>query len=266
MVRAVDDGLPEAGAERRLKVPPHSVEAEQSLIGGLMLDAQAYDKVADVVEADDFYRKDHKLIYAAIVNLVEKGSPCDVVTVSEHLDNHGTLESAGGLEYLATLANETAGAANAKAYANIIRERATLRALINAGNEIAGSAFSSDGRDAAEILDDAESLVFKIAEKGARGKKGFRSLKQILPSAVDRIDELHRSEGSITGISSGYTEFDKMTAGLQPGDLIVDCGTAIDGQDHTWPSILLRTRRSVQQGADRDILDGNARRSNSRSA
>ncbi len=224
MVRAVDDGMMDAGAEQRLKVPPNSIEAEQSLIGGLMLDALAYDKVGDVIEPGDFYRKDHQLIYQAIVNLVEKGSPCDVVTVSEHLDSHGQLEQAGGLEYLATLANETAGAANAKAYANIVRERSTLRSLINAGNEIAGSAFSNDGRTAAEVLDAAEGLVFRIAEKGARGKKGFKSLKEILPEAVDRIDELHRSEGAITGISSGYSRFDEMTAGLQAGDLIIVAG------------------------------------------
>lgn len=224
MVRVMDEGMNDGGAEPRFKVPPNSLQAEQSLIGGLMLDAQAFDKVADVVESDDFYRSDHKLIYQAICDLVEKGSPCDVVTVSEHLDSHGKLADAGGLEYLATLANETAGAANAKAYANIIREQSTLRSLISAGNEIAGSAFTNDGRTAAEVLDDAESMVFKIAEKGSRGKKGFKSLKQILPDAVDRIDELHRSEGTITGVSSGYTEFDKMTAGLQPGDLVIVAG------------------------------------------
>jgi replicative DNA helicase len=169
---------------------------------------------------EDFYRKDHRLIFTAIANLVEGGSPCDVVTVSEHLDSRGELEQAGGLEYLATLANETAGAANARAYAKILRERSTLRALINAGNEISGNAFASDGRTASQILDHAERMVFEIAEKGSRGKRGFKSLKQILPEAVDRIDMLHQSEGNITGISSGYNEFDKLTAGLQPGELV----------------------------------------------
>lgn len=224
MVRALDDGMGSAGAEQRLKVPPNSLEAEQSLLGGLMLDALAWDKVADVVVADDFYRPDHRLIFAAIANLIEAGSPCDVVTISEHLDGHGELDNAGGLEYLATLANETAGAANARAYAKILRERATLRALISAGNEIAGSAFTTDGRSAAEVLENAEKMVFDIAEKGNRGRKGFKSLKQILPAAVDRIDLLHQSDGEITGISTGYTEFDKMTAGLQPGDLVIIAG------------------------------------------
>jgi replicative DNA helicase len=224
MVRALDDGMVDGGAEQRLKVPPNSIEAEQSLLGGLMLDALAWDKVADVITADEFYRKDHRLIFSAIANLVESGSPCDVVTVSEYLDSRGELDNSGGLEYLATLANETAGAANARAYAKILRERATLRALISAGNEIAGSAFSNDGRTAAEVLDDAEKMVFEIADKGTRGKKGFKSLKEILPEAVDRIDTLHQSDGDITGISTGYNEFDKLTAGLQPGDLIIVAG------------------------------------------
>ncbi len=216
--------MADGGAEQRLKVPPNSIEAEQSLLGGLMLDALAWDKVADVVNSEDFYRKDHRLIFQAIASLVDGGSPCDVVTVSEHLDGRSELDDAGGLEYLATLSNETAGAANARAYAKIIRERSTLRALIHAGNEIAGNAFTSDGRTAAEVLDDAERMVFEIAEKGTRGKKGFKSLKQILPAAVDRIDMLHQSEGNITGISSGYNEFDKLTAGLQDGDLIIIAG------------------------------------------
>ena len=224
MVRALGDGYTDAGAEQRLKVPPNSIKAEQALIGGLMLNAQAWDKIADVVVGDDFYRKDHRMIFAAISNLVEAGSPCDVVTVSEHLDGRGELEQAGGLEYLATLANETAGAANARAYAKIIRETSTLRALINAGNEISGNAFTSGERSAAQILDEAERLVFEIAEKGSRGRQGFKSLKQILPEAVDRIDLLHQAEGSITGLSSGYHEFDKLTAGLQAGDLIIVAG------------------------------------------
>ncbi len=224
MVRALDDGMTDGGAEQRLKVPPSSIEAEQSLIGGLMLDATAWDKVADVIISADFYRKDHRLIFEAIANLIEAGSPCDVVTVSEYLGNRNELDDAGGLEYLATLANETAGAANARAYAKILREKSTLRALINAGNEISGSAFTTEGRTASQILDDAERLVFQIAEKGARGKAGFKSLKQILPQAVDRIDLLHQSEGDITGISTGFTEFDKLTAGLQKGDLIIIAG------------------------------------------
>jgi len=224
MVRALEDGVPAGGAEQRLKVPPNSIEAEQSLLGGLMLDHKSWDKVADVVTAGDFYRKDHKLIFAAIASLAEGANPSDVVTVSEYLDNRGELEAAGGLEYLATLANETPGAANARSYARILRERSMLRSLISAGNEISGAAFATDGRSAAEIVDEAERLVFEIAESGARGKSGFKPLKEILPAAVDRIDLLHQSDGDITGISTGFSEFDKLTAGLQPGELIIIAG------------------------------------------
>ncbi|MEM9208219.1 MAG: replicative DNA helicase [Pseudomonadota bacterium] len=224
MVRALDDGIGSDAVESRLKTPPNSVEAEQSLLGGLMLDHSAWEKIADLVSAADFYRKDHKLIFASIASLSEDGQACDVVTVSEHLDNRGELEAAGGLEYLATLANETPGAANARAYANILRERAILRSLISAGNQISGNAYATEGRVAGELLDEAERLVFEIAERGARGKEGFQSLKQILPATVDRIDMLHQSDGDITGITTGYNEFDKMTAGLQPGDLIIIAG------------------------------------------
>jgi replicative DNA helicase len=224
MLRSLDDGLPGGGAEQRLKVPPNSIEAEQSLLGGLMLDHKSWDKVADVVTAGDFYRKDHRLIFAAIATLAESSNPSDVVTVSECLDNRGELDEAGGLEYLATLANETPGAANARSYAKILRERSMLRSLITAGNEISGAAFSTEGRSASEIVDEAERLVFQIAESGARGKSGFKPLKEILPEAVDRIDLLHQSDGDITGISTGFTEFDKLTAGLQPGELIIIAG------------------------------------------
>ena len=224
MVRALGEGVEAGAQESRLKVPPNSVEAEQSLLGGLMLNKAAWDKVADVVTATDFYRNDHRLIFASITELVDGGHPCDVVTVSEWLDKRGDLGKVGGLEYLAALANETPGAVNARAYANIVRERAMLRSLIEAGNEIAGSAFSTDGRSASDLVDEAERRVFAIAEKGARGRAGFRSLKQILPETVDRIDLLHQSDGDITGIATGFNEFDKLTAGLQGGDLVIVAG------------------------------------------
>jgi len=224
VVRAAGVKGAQGTAEVGLKVPPNSVEAEQSLIGGLMLNKTAWDKVADVVTADDFYRNDHRIIFSAIADLVNDGNPCDVVTISEFLDNRDELGKAGGLEYLAALANETPGAANARAYANIVRERAMLRSLINAGNEISGSAFATDGRSATDLVDEAERRVFEIAERGSRGRTGFRSLKQILPETVDRIDLLHQSEGDITGISTGFNEFDKLTAGLQGGDLVIVAG------------------------------------------
>jgi len=224
MVRALDDGMTTGGAEQRLKVPPHSIEAEQSLLGGLMLDHQSWDKIADVISEHDFYRRDHQLIFAAVASLAENANPSDVVTVSECLDNRGELEQAGGLEYIASLANETPGAANARSYAKILRERSMLRLLITAGNEISGAAFSNDGRTASEIVDEAERLVFDIAESGSRGRSGFKALRHILPEAVDRIDVLHQSDGDITGVSTGFSEFDKLTAGLQPGELIIIAG------------------------------------------
>jgi len=224
MVRALDDGAAIDSAEHQLKMPPNSIEAEQSLLGGLMLDNAAWDKVADLIVASDFYRKDHRLIFAGIAELAETSNPCDVVTLSEFLDNRDELEASGGLEYLAMLSNETPGAANVRAYARILRERSTLRSLISAGNQISGSAFATDGRSASDLVDEAERLVFEIAEKGSRGQVGFRHLKSILPDAVDRIDLLHQSGGNITGISTGFTEFDKLTAGLQAGELIVIAG------------------------------------------
>ena len=224
MVRALDDGAAIDSAEHQLKMPPNSIEAEQSLLGGLMLDNAAWDKVADLIVASDFYRKDHRLIFAGIAELAETSNPCDVVTLSEFLDNRDELEASGGLEYLAMLSNETPGAANVRAYARILRERSTLRSLISAGNQISGSAFATDGRSASDLVDEAERLVFEIAEKGSRGQVGFRHLKSILPDAVDRIDLLHQSGGDITGISTGFTEFDKLTAGLQAGELVVIAG------------------------------------------
>jgi replicative DNA helicase len=224
MVRALDDGAAIDSAEHRLKVPPNSIEAEQSLLGGLMLDNSAWDKIADLVIDSDFYRKDHQLIFAGIAQLAESSNPCDVVTVSEFLDNRDELEAAGGLEYLALLSNETPGAANVRAYAKILRERSSLRSLISAGNQISGSAYSTEGRTASDLVDEAERLVFEIAEKGSRGRVGFRPLKNILPDAVDRIDLLHQSGGDITGIPTGFNEFDKLTAGLQAGELIVVAG------------------------------------------
>ncbi|MFB3124104.1 MAG: replicative DNA helicase [Woeseiaceae bacterium] len=224
MVRALDDGAAIDSAEHQLKMPPNSIEAEQSLLGGLMLDNAAWDKVADLIVASDFYRKDHRLIFAGIAELAETSNPCDVVTLSEFLDNRDELEASGGLEYLAMLSNETPGAANVRAYARILRERSTLRSLISAGNQISGSAFATDGRSASDLVDEAERLVFEIAEKGSRGQVGFRHLKSILPDAVDRIDLLHQSDGNITGIPTGFTEFDKLTAGLQAGELIVIAG------------------------------------------
>ncbi|MEC7859696.1 MAG: replicative DNA helicase [Pseudomonadota bacterium] len=207
-----------------LKIPPNSLEAEQSILGGLMLDNTAWDKIADIIVKSDFYRKDHRIIFDGISNLIEAAEACDVVTLSEYLENKGELEPAGGLEYIASLANETPGAANAISYAKILRERSVLRSLISAGNQISGNAYLNDGREASELVDEAERLVFDIAEKGARGRAGFEHLKDVLPDTIDRIELLSKSEGDITGVATGYKEFDKLTAGLQSGDLVIIAG------------------------------------------
>lgn len=207
-----------------LKVPPQSVEAEQSVLGGLMLDTHAWDRVADKISENDFYRKEHRLIYRAISALAEDSSPADVVTVSEWLEKHQELAGAGGLSYLAALANNTPSAANIGAYANIVHERALLRSLIHASNRIAQSAYHTEGRSAADILDLAEKNIFDISEQGAHRRGGFIPLKSLLTKAVDRIDELFRSESPITGISTGFKDLDDMTSGLQAGDLIIVAG------------------------------------------
>ena len=175
-----------------LKVPPHSIEAEQSVLGGLMLDNNAWDQVSDIITEEDFYRRDHRLIFRSIAELAGQLNPFDVVTLSENLNNNNQLENAGGLGYLGTLAQNTPSAANIKAYAAIVREKSVLRQLIHIGTEISNSAFQTEGRGSDELLDGAEKLVFQIAEQGARGKRGFTSIKDLLVKAVDKINTLFR--------------------------------------------------------------------------
>jgi replicative DNA helicase len=207
-----------------MRLPPHSIEAEQSVLGGLMLDASAWDQVADRVVAEDFYRHDHRLIFTAVAGLIERSQPCDAVTLSGHLESQGVLDQVGGLGYLGSLARDTPTAANIRAYADIVRERSVLRQLITAGNEIVTSALEPEGREAREIVDAAERAVFEIAERGSRGKVGFRTVKSILPEVVNKIDEMYHSEGKLTGISTGFKVLDDMTSGLQAGDLIIVAG------------------------------------------
>ncbi len=207
-----------------LKVPPHSIQAEQSVLGGLMLDNQTWDSVADKVVESDFYRKDHRLIFRTIEQLAEKQDPFDVITLSEALEEQGLLDEAGGLAYLGTLAKDTPSAANIVAYANIVRDRSVLRQLIHIGTEISDSAFNTEGRETADLLENAEREVFKIAEQRQRGQGGFESIKNLLAVAVDKIETLFEQEGGITGVSTGFTDFDEMTSGLQPADLIIVAG------------------------------------------
>ena len=214
----------DAGPTGQLRLPPHSVEAEQALLGGLMLDRRAWDQIADVVTFDDFYRSDHKLIFSAIGALVERDRPADAVTVGEQLESIGELESAGGLSYLGRLVQDTPSAANIRAYASIVREQAMRRQLIEVGGDIAASANSADGLSVQELVDQAEQRVFEIADSGQRRGSGFVPLKNILPSTIDRLDVLSHSEGDITGIPTGFDEMDRLTAGLQRGDLIIVAG------------------------------------------
>ncbi len=211
-------------ATEQFKVPPHSIEAEQSLLGGLMLENSTWEQVGDIVAEGDFYRKDHRLIFQAIRHLADENTPFDVVTLSEWLDKRNELQTVGGLSYLGTLANNTPSAANIKAYANIIRERSVLRQLIKVGTDISDSAFNTEGRTTEELLDNAERAVFEIAEQGANNKGGFAAINDVLVDVVDRIDLLFNQAGSITGLSTGYDDLDEMTSGLQEGDLIIVAG------------------------------------------
>lgn len=210
----------------QLRVPPHSIEAEQSVLGGLLLDNEALDRITDLLTEVDFYRSEHKLIYQQITRLLERGRPADVVTVSEAIEQAGLTDETGGLAYLGELAANTPSAANIRRYAEIVRERAVLRHLVVAGDEIATDALNPLGRDAKELLDTAEQKVFAIAEMGARNQQGFVHINPLLTQVVERIQELHDRDNpsEITGVPTGFTDLDSKTSGLQPGDLIIVAG------------------------------------------
>jgi replicative DNA helicase len=205
-------------------VPPHSVEAEQAVLGGLLLDPIAWDNVADVITPEDFYRPDHKLIFEAIGALAGNGKPCDVVTVVGELDGRSELAAAGGLAYLGSLARDTPTAANVRAYADIVRERSLLRQLIRAGTEIASAVFNNDGQTARELVDRAEQRVFAIAEMGSRGRQGAMAVRSLLPGVIDQIDDAYTNPDKLRGLPTGFADFDKMTGGLRPGDLVIVAG------------------------------------------
>ena len=204
--------------------PPHSVEAEQAVLGGLLIDPAAWDQMGDVVTADDFYRPDHGLIFDALAELVTAGRPGDVVTVAEQLERRGKLDTAGGLAYLGTLARDTPTAANVRAYAQIVRERSLLRKLISAGRDIAGSAFASEGQSARELVAQAEQRVFAIAEQSTGKREGAVRVSTLLPPLIDRIDEWHTNPEKLRGLASGFTDFDRITGGLRGGDLVIIAG------------------------------------------
>ncbi|MGE5624794.1 MAG: replicative DNA helicase [Bacillota bacterium] len=207
-----------------MRTPPHSVEAEQAVLGGLMLDNAAWERVADRIQEDDFYRQDHKLIFKAMTELANQDQPFDAVTLAEWLQGQNRLEQAGGLAYLATLARDTPTAANVRAYADIVRERAVLRQLIRVGGELADAAYRPEGRSTAELVDFAERSVFEIAERGNRMGRNYVPINELMAKAVDRLDTLVHADSHVTGVATGLNRFDDMTAGLQPGDLVIIAG------------------------------------------
>ena len=207
-----------------VRTPPHSIEAEQAVLGGLLLDTSAWDQVADMVRSKDFYRPDHRLIFDAIAALAGEAKPCDVITVSEQLQKLGELDNAGGLAYLGTLARDTPTAANVRAYAELVRERSLLRQLISAGSEIAASVFNTEGHTARDLVDKAEQKVFEIAEAGFGGRDGAVIARAMLPDLIDKIDAAYQNPDSLQGLATGFTDFDKITGGLRPGDLVIVAG------------------------------------------
>ena len=206
----------------RLRVPPHSTEAEQSVLGGLLLDNLAWDKCSDLLSDSDFYRHEHRHIYAAVGSLIASSKPADVITVFEALQSLGKAEDCGGLAYLNALAQSVPSASNVRRYAEIVRERSVLRKLISASDEIATTAFNPQGQPVSQILDEAESRIFRIGEEGSRGGAGFQPMDKLVQALIDRVQELEANGSEdVTGIRTGFYDLDRMTAGLQKGDLIV---------------------------------------------
>ncbi|MFZ5493070.1 MAG: replicative DNA helicase [Pseudomonadota bacterium] len=232
-----------------LKVPPHSIEAEQSVLGGLLLEGSAWDLVSDRLVEDDFYRQDHRLIYQAIRRVYDQQRPCDLITVAEDLEQTGALDRAGGMAYLGLIASGVVSAANIGAYADIVRERAIARHLISVGSNIADSGFHPAGRSVPELLDAAEAQVFEIAERGTRARAGFAAIKDLLPNVVERLDALYRSGTALTGVSSGFADLDRMTSGLHAAEMIIVAGRPSMGKTsfamNMVESVAIRARQPV---------------------
>ena len=209
-----------------IKLPPHSVEAEQSVLGGLLLDNTAWERIADFLNESDFYRADHRQIYHHITRLIEVNRPADAITVSESLESTKELEGVGGLAYIGALAQNTPSAANIRRYAEIVRERAIMRKLAETATNIAELAYNPMGREPAQLLDEAESRIFAISEQGARTRQGFVDMQPVLTQVVERIDLLYNRDNpsDVTGVPTGFADLDRMTSGFQPGDLVIVAG------------------------------------------
>lgn len=207
-----------------LRLPPQAIEAEQSILGSMMLDNRVIDEISSELEARDFYRSDHQAIYNQIVQLDEKGEAADVVTVSESLTHLGELDKVGGLAYLGALAKNTPNTGNVKSYAKIVRDRAILRRLIESSNDIIQRSYQPEGRTPEEVLDFAETLIFEIAKNNNQAKAGFRKIDDLLGEAVDKIEELFKTKQTVTGVPTGFADLDRKTSGLQDGDLVIVAG------------------------------------------
>jgi replicative DNA helicase len=231
-----------------LRVPPHSIEAEQSVLGGLLLDNAAFERLTDLLTEGDFYRHDHRLIWQHIARLINLSRPADVITVNESLGSAGKAEEVGGLSYLNALAHNTPSAANIRRYAEIVRERSMLRKLVAVADDIAATALNPQGKEARQLLDEAESRVFKIAQEGARSAQGFQEIQPLLAQVVERIDELYHREGDsdVTGIPTGFIDLDRMTSGLQAGDLVIVAGRPSMGK--TSFSMNMAEHVAIEQG------------------
>src|SRR5205085_3744221 len=213
-----------------LRLPPHSVEAEQAVLGGLLLSNAAWDRIGDVISESDFYRADHRIVWRTITRLVEDNKPADVLTVVEALKISGEINDVGGLAYLHQLASGTPSAANIRRYAEIVRERAIMRRLAEVGTSIADAAYSPQGREARQLLDEAETKILEIGESGGRSSESFAKMSQVLAEVMSRLDELHRNPASVTGKATGFVDLDEMTTGLQDGDLIIVAGRPAMGK------------------------------------
>ena len=221
VLSAVDDHYGADFQLAQLRIPPHSIEAESSVLGGLLLDNGAWDRVGDALTDGDFYRYEHRLVYAAIGALINASKPADVITVYEQLQSLGKAEEIGGLAYLNSLAQYVPSAGNIRRYAEIVRERSILRKLVTASDEIATNAFNPKGRPVAAILDESEQKIFNIGEEGSRMKQGFQSMDTLVVSLLDRVQEMADNPNDVTGVPTGFYDLDRMTAGFQAGDLIV---------------------------------------------
>ncbi|MDE0478680.1 MAG: replicative DNA helicase [Gammaproteobacteria bacterium] len=208
---------------RQLSVPPHSRDAEQAVLGGLMLVGESWFEASDLLLAEDFYFPEHRQIYEAMLEQDRDGKPIDTLTLAEVLISHGKLEAAGGADYLGDLAENARGTANLRHYAEIVHDRAVLRKLIGAGNKIIDNCYNTEGAPVAEILDQAEQRIFGIANERPKDK-GPEALNPLLGKAMDRIEELRTSGSDLTGMSSGFVDLDRITSGWQKSDLIVVAG------------------------------------------